>query len=219
MHKEDLTRFRQLLLDKKRSEERIIEEMWQNGLKESLSDSVSEFSTYDNHPADVGAETFERSKDLALRENFKRVLEDIEAALERVEQGNYGHCATCGEEIEEARLQVLPQATLCSHCSEQVVNIVAHRPVEEEVHDVFTGIFEDQPNSAAYDGEDAWQDVDKYGTSNAVGDVPGASTFKDAFHHSDEMVGHVWPEDKIPVPFNRSKRKYVTGDKTFPKDK
>lgn len=219
MNKEELKRFRQLLLDKKRSEERIIDEMWENGLKESLSDSISEFSTYDNHPADVGAETFERSKDFALRENFKRVLQDIEAALERVEQGNYGRCATCGKNIEIARLQVLPQATLCSHCSEQVVNIVAHRPVEEEVHDVFTGIFEDQPDSAAYDGEDAWQDVDKYGTSNAVGDVPGARTFKDAFHHSDEMIGHVWPEDKIPVDFNRSRRKYVTGDKTFPKDK
>lgn len=219
MNKEDLTQFRQLLLDKKKSEERIIDEMWENGLKESLSDSIAEFSTYDNHPADVGPETFERSKDMALRENFKRVLEDIEAALERVEQGNYGRCATCGEDIERARLQVLPQSTLCVHCIKEVVNIVAHRPVEEEVHDVFTGIFEDQPNGAAYDGEDAWQEVDRYGTSNAVGDVPGARTFTDAFHHSDEMIGHVWPEDKIPVPFNRSKRKYVTGDKTFPKDK
>ncbi|KAF0197999.1 MAG: TraR/DksA family transcriptional regulator [Bacillota bacterium] len=219
MNKEDLTRFRQLLLDKKKDEERMIENMWEYGLKESLSDSISEFSTYDNHPADIGAETFERSKDLALRENSKRILEDIEAALARIEQGTYGRCAKCSDYIEKARLQVLPQATLCSHCSAKVANIVAHRPVEEEVHDIFTGIFEDQPDSTAYDGEDAWQDVDKYGTSNAVGDVPGARTFKDAFHHSDEMIGHVWPEDKIPVSFNRSKRKYVIGDKTFPKDK
>ena len=76
MNKNDLAHFKRLLLDKKQSEERIIEEMWENGLKESLSDSISEFSTYDNHPADIGAETFERSKDLALRENFKRVLTD-----------------------------------------------------------------------------------------------------------------------------------------------
>ena len=173
MNNRDLKQFRQLLLDKKKSEERIIDEMWDNGLGDSLTDSIHEFSAYDNHPADIGPETFERSKDMALRENFKRVLEDIEVALARIEQGTYGSCAECGREIERARLQVLPQATLCSHCSAAVVNIVAHRPVEEEVHDVFTGIFEDQPDSAAYDGEDAWQDVDKYGTSNAVGDVPG----------------------------------------------
>jgi len=217
--KDALVRYRRLLLDRKKAEERLIDEMWDNGLGESLTDSISEFSAYDNHPADIGAETFERSKDLALRENSKRVLANIEEALTRMDQGEYGRCVSCGKDIEDARLRVLPQATLCSQCSAKEVSIAVHRPVEEQVHDVFTGIFEDQPDSAAYDGEDAWQDVDKYGTSNAVGDVPGARTFKDAFHHSDEMIGHVWPEDKIPVSFNRSKRKHVTTDKTFPKDK
>jgi len=219
MQKKDLSRLRDMLITKKKEEERQIDEMWDNGLGESLTDSISEFAAYDNHPADIATETFERSKDLSIRENSKRLLQDIESALERMEQGTYGVCTKCGKEIEVARLNVLPQAATCANCGSLEQHITSHRPVEEELNNVFTGIFEDQPDSAAYDGEDAWQEVDRYGSSNAVGDVPGARTFEDAFHHSDEMIGHVWPEDRIPVSYNRSKRKYVTGDKTSPKDK
>jgi len=219
MNEQDKLRLRKLLLEKKQAEESLIDQMWNNGLGESLTDSISEFSAYDNHPADIAAETFERSKDLSLRQSSQRILQDIEAALDRMEQGVYGRCATCGHEIEAARLDILPQANTCAACSRQEAELVAQRPAEEDVDEVFAGIFEDQPDSAAYDGEDAWQEVARYGTSNAVGDVPGARTFKDAFHHSDELIGHVWPEDKIPLSYNRSKRKFVTGDKTHPRDK
>lgn len=211
--------YRIRLLAKKKAEEDLIDTMRDNGLSESLTDSISEFSAYDNHPADVATETFERSKDLALLENSKRILDDITVALARLDQGIYGKCAKCGREIEVERLDLLPQTTLCAECGVAEVVIATHRPLEEDVHQVFTGIFEDQPDSAAYDGEDAWQEVDRYGTSNAVGDVPGARTFEDAFHHSDELIGYVWPEEQIPVSFNRSKRKHLTSDKIFPKDK
>ena len=219
VNRSDLLHYKKTLLRKKQEEEDLSRSIWENGLSQSLTDSISEFSAYDNHPADIAAETFERSKDMALRENSQRLLQDIEQALQRIEDETYGTCVTCGKSIPAERLRVAPQALTCARCSRKEENITSNRPVEEEMDDVFTGIFEDQPDSAAYDGEDAWQEVDRYGTSNAVGDVPGARSVKDAFHHSDEMIGHVWPEDKVSVSYERSKRKYVTGDRTHPKDK
>lgn len=211
MNKQNLSRFKQVLLTRKQEQERLIGEMWDNGLGESLTDSISEFAAYDNHPGDIAAETFERSKDLSLRENSKRVLGDIEHALERIENGTYGTCERCGKEIEPARLSVMPQASLCSSCGLEETHVVTHRPVEEEAHQVFTGIFEDQPDSVMYDGEDAWQDVERYGSSNAVGDIPGAKGFQDAFHNSREQIGFVWPEEKTGLSYDRSKRKHITG--------
>ncbi|MDI9448265.1 MAG: conjugal transfer protein TraR, partial [Bacillota bacterium] len=47
----------------------FVNEQGQGGLGVPLGDSIGELSTYDNHPADVGSEVFERSKDFALRES------------------------------------------------------------------------------------------------------------------------------------------------------
>ena len=43
-------------------------------------------------------------------------LKDIEEALERIEKGNYGKCVNCGKEIRIKRLEIVPEAKLCSVC-------------------------------------------------------------------------------------------------------
>lgn len=43
---------------------------------------------------------------------------EIENALERIEEGTYGQCASCGEKIPEARMKAMPFATLCVKCKE-----------------------------------------------------------------------------------------------------
>src|SRR5690349_7000629 len=78
------------------------------GLKGSISDSISELSTYDNHPADIGTEVFERGKDLALGENAEHHLTDVFRALADMESGEYGICKACGKPISLERLQALP---------------------------------------------------------------------------------------------------------------
>ena len=52
--------YRQLLLQEKERLVRLIEGL-EEGLRESQGDAIQELSTYDNHPADVGSETYERS--------------------------------------------------------------------------------------------------------------------------------------------------------------
>jgi RNA polymerase-binding transcription factor DksA len=76
-------------------------------------DSLGELSSYDQHQADVGTETFEREKDLSILERVESELDDIEHALRRLDDGTYGTCEACGRPIDDDRLEAMPAARLC----------------------------------------------------------------------------------------------------------
>lgn len=82
-------------------------------LSDSLEDSTGELSSFDQHPGDVATETVEREQDDSLREHAAAELEQVEAALARLDAGTYGKCERCGEEIPEARLEARPHARFC----------------------------------------------------------------------------------------------------------
>jgi DnaK suppressor protein len=55
-------------------------------------------------------------KSLALERNLRDVLTEVKHALAKCEAGTYGICDACGKAIEPARLEALPQASLCLSC-------------------------------------------------------------------------------------------------------
>jgi DnaK suppressor protein len=61
-------------------------------------------------------ETLELEKRLALEKRIRDQLAEVEHALDKFEQGTYGLCDGCGQPIDPARLEVLPQANLCLSC-------------------------------------------------------------------------------------------------------
>ena len=65
---------------------------------------------------DDAANTYARQLLLNLSERERETLREIDEALDRLEAGSFGACEECGEEIGEARLAVLPYATLCVEC-------------------------------------------------------------------------------------------------------
>ncbi len=81
--------------------------------EQSENDSVGELSSYDQHQADLGTETFEREKDLAILESIEAELADVEHALRRLDEGTYGICEACGRPIDEERLEALPATRVC----------------------------------------------------------------------------------------------------------
>ncbi len=163
-----------------------------SGLEESQTDSLSELSAYDNHPADLGAETFERSKDLSLLEQTRLRAEALEAALRRWEAGEYGVCERCGRPIEGQRLEAIPEARLCVACQEETETSGRERPLEEEaLAPPFARTFTDGSDSTAFDGEDSWQAVARYGTSESPQDVPGAVSYDDLAADHNERIGAV----------------------------
>jgi RNA polymerase-binding transcription factor DksA len=76
----------------------------------SDGDNSSELAAYDQHPADQGSETFEREKDLSILEGLEGELAEIEAALQRVDEGTYGIDEVTGEPIDPERLDAVPTA-------------------------------------------------------------------------------------------------------------
>lgn len=69
--------------------------------------------------ADAAAITAERSEILGLIERMVEELGTVDAALGRLDDGTYGVCASCGEEIPAARLEFRPNAIRCVSCKEQ----------------------------------------------------------------------------------------------------
>jgi RNA polymerase-binding transcription factor DksA len=71
---------------------------------------TSELADYDQHPADRGTDVFEREKDLSILDGLEAELAEIEAAIERIDQGTYGIDELTGEPIDPERLEVVPEA-------------------------------------------------------------------------------------------------------------
>ena len=70
----------------------------------------------DNHPGDAATSTFDRELDATLEGNEERLLQAIDAALQRIENGTYGICRTCGQPIDPERLEALPWTTQDIDC-------------------------------------------------------------------------------------------------------
>jgi RNA polymerase-binding transcription factor DksA len=56
---------------------------------------------------------------LALREEIERKVERLVEALERLQEGDYGSCESCGQPVDPERLEALPGTTLCIKCARQ----------------------------------------------------------------------------------------------------
>src|SRR5690625_4737895 len=82
-------------------------------LEISQTDAIGELSSYDNHPADLGTELYEREKDITLYAHAENELEQINDALHAIEEGTYGICRVCSMNIPLARLISNPTADTC----------------------------------------------------------------------------------------------------------
>jgi DnaK suppressor protein len=73
---------------------------------------------YDANFADTSQVTAERGETEALTSTLKETLEEVERALAKLEDGSYGKCEECGEDIAAARLEAMPAARYCiTHAS------------------------------------------------------------------------------------------------------
>ncbi len=94
-------------------------------LEERLGALTSKLTEIDEDLKEHGAEADfeERATEIAGDEVLEglglqgqREVTQIEAALRRIEDGIYGTCVQCGEEIPEKRLELLPHTPLCTNC-------------------------------------------------------------------------------------------------------
>jgi DnaK suppressor protein len=72
-----------------------------------------ELSHFDQHPADTATELQDADRQNAVLENADDQRAQVLAALQRLDDGTYGRCVDCGQEIPAVRLQVRPEAARC----------------------------------------------------------------------------------------------------------
>lgn len=103
-----------LLTDKRRGLESLQEQIEESGeLDESQQESSGALSTHDQHPGDAGTQTFQRERDQAIEERLEYEIAEIDDALERIENDEYGKCERCGRQISDQRLEILPATRYC----------------------------------------------------------------------------------------------------------
>ncbi|WP_308217272.1 TraR/DksA family transcriptional regulator [Streptantibioticus silvisoli] len=69
--------------------------------------------------ADVGTKNISREHEMSLADNAREMLIQTEHALERLDNGTYGRCESCGNPIGKARVLAFPRATLCVECKQR----------------------------------------------------------------------------------------------------
>ena len=122
MSKIDVESFRKRLLDEKQRLTDDRRRLMDHG-GEGMADRVGEMAQFDiNHPGEMGTETYEREKDMALNANIDGLLAQVDEAIAKMDAGTYGTCDRCGKTITPARLEAVPYATLCIDCQARVEN-------------------------------------------------------------------------------------------------
>lgn len=84
-------------------------------LREQLRDLTRDESTldYDDNFADSGQVAAEQGENQVLATQLRDQLDDVEAALRKLDEGTYGQCEVCGKAIASARLEVMPATRFC----------------------------------------------------------------------------------------------------------
>ncbi|MDR1164988.1 MAG: RNA polymerase-binding protein DksA [Deltaproteobacteria bacterium] len=102
-----LDKYRNLLLEQKQE--------IMNNAANTVNDMLAPAENFPD-PTDRASLETDRSFNLRLRERERHLLNKIDGALERVNNGSFGICESCGEEISQARLEARPVSTLCIRC-------------------------------------------------------------------------------------------------------
>ena len=100
----EIDHFEALLLEKRRELMGNVKSMEDETLKRERTD----LSNMPLHMGDMGTDTYETDNALSLVDGERRILEEIDEALGRIEKGTYGVCLGSGKPISKARLQAIP---------------------------------------------------------------------------------------------------------------
>ena len=224
---EQLQMLRQQLLEEKSRLERRISQNDQFGLSDGFSSL--ELSAYDNHPADVGTEVFERGKDIALNEQAEQQLAEVDEALRKMESGRYGLCSVCGKPIPYERLRAKPETEFClEHVPDREKS--ERRPVEERFLAPPFGrtSLDEHSEQNQFDGEDAWQIVESWGNSDspAMAEDRDVGDYDSVYIEADENDGFVEAYEsflatdlygnEVTVVRNRQYKEYMENNEGMP---
>ncbi len=120
MKKTEMKPYKEMLIQLRSRLRGDVAAMASTALTKSGDAMNNESSSIPSHIADIGSETFEQHNTLRLLDNDGEVLDEIEVALERIEDGVYGACIECEHKIPKTRLRAIPYTPYCVKCASQI---------------------------------------------------------------------------------------------------
>jgi len=114
--KEELAQFRAMLQKQLELVQGNLNALAGDNLKRSPLDSTGDISSHSTHMADHGTDNFDRELALSLASSRQDSIYEIEDAIRRIDEGEYGTCQSCGKPVERPRLKALPFAKKCVAC-------------------------------------------------------------------------------------------------------
>jgi RNA polymerase-binding transcription factor DksA len=117
MTKGERENYRQQLLDLGKHFKGNVSDLQQEALRTAGGEPSGNLSNVPLHMADLASDNFEQEVAISLLETEEQRLEEIAAALERIEKGTFGRCQECNKEISKERLRAIPYARLCIVCA------------------------------------------------------------------------------------------------------
>jgi len=106
----EIERFKHLLLQKRTEILQNVVQIEDEMLKKSRLDASGDLSSMPIHMADLGSDNYEQEFSLGLMDSERKLLTEIDDALQRIERGTYGICEGTGQLISKARLEAQPWA-------------------------------------------------------------------------------------------------------------
>jgi len=117
--KEELAHFRELLTAARKKIVGDLAHLEKDTLNQSQRDASGDLSGYSLHMADMATDNFDREFNLGLASSEQQILNLIDEALGKIDEGGYGICGVCSKPISQKRLLAVPYARLCIKCQSE----------------------------------------------------------------------------------------------------
>jgi RNA polymerase-binding protein DksA len=111
--KKDLKQFRKLLMAKRSVLAGDANQLEDEAVRRSKDDAATlDISSF----ADLGSDNYEQEFDLGMLEYEGQTIREIDEAIQRIDEGTFGSCDSCGKPIPKGRLKAMPHARFCISC-------------------------------------------------------------------------------------------------------
>jgi RNA polymerase-binding transcription factor DksA len=144
-----------------------IERHSEETLKRSVKDDAGDLSSYGQHMADAGTDTFDRDFALSLVSNEQEALSEIEAAIKRILDGTYGICEITAKPISKERLLAVPFTRYSAEAQKQIERNRHHSRTQ-------AGLFGEGEEGGAIPHEDGADESDPVAGPRAVARLAAA---------------------------------------------
>jgi DnaK suppressor protein len=118
--KKELESYREKLLNLKDDLTKQIQEITDESLRKSQQEASGDISAYSMHLADRASDAYERDFNLGLVSAERKEIMEIDEALKRIDDNEYGFCQMCKKPIAKRRLDAIPYARYGTKCQKKI---------------------------------------------------------------------------------------------------